>query len=307
MHAGFVVILGGIVMAQTACSAWGAEPPSPVAGDLASRVGQPADIAPSAYLHRADRKPEENPPETEFLFAGALKHEKAGVICGLLWEEPRPVQRVELSWPKDARALPRPEDVVVRWPPHGAGSSWWSRRGGRGCEPHDRDDLDQVRQLLVPAGGAGDRAHPGAGMWILRPRRRQASGSAPHDRSTGGPWASGPAEREAGCHRRRPGTPRMGQQRHALVWRQRGPRAGHDQHIHAGAPQCGDASGADPGRRGRLAQYPSAASADMPSVRSRTIRSLWLSFIAELHVADRVDNCAVNRLKRTCVGFPKRA
>jgi hypothetical protein len=130
MRAGLVAILGGIVMAQTASSAWGAEPPSTVAGDLASRVGQPADIAPSAYLYRADRKPEENPPETEFLFAGALKHEKAGAICGLLWEEPRPVQRVELSWPKDARALPRPEDVVVRWLPHGASSSWWSRRGG---------------------------------------------------------------------------------------------------------------------------------------------------------------------------------
>jgi hypothetical protein len=75
MRAELVVILGGIVMAQTASSAWGAEPPSTVAGDLAARVGQPADIASSAYLYRADRKPEEDPPETEFLFAGALKKE----------------------------------------------------------------------------------------------------------------------------------------------------------------------------------------------------------------------------------------
>src|SRR5262245_35125645 len=32
------------------------------AGEVAV-TGQPADIAPSAYLYRADRQPEENPPE----------------------------------------------------------------------------------------------------------------------------------------------------------------------------------------------------------------------------------------------------
>lgn len=57
-------------------------------GDMDKLVGQPADIAPSAYQYRADRKPEDNPPEVEFLFS-ALTHKKPGVICGLLWEETR--------------------------------------------------------------------------------------------------------------------------------------------------------------------------------------------------------------------------
>ena len=128
MHPKLVVILWGIMVAQTANRACTAELPSAAAGDPAALVGQPADIAPSAYLFRSDRRPEENPPETEFLFAGAVKHEKAGVICGLLWEEPRPIERVELSWPKDAQAVPPPGDLVVRWLPHGNSSSWWSRR-----------------------------------------------------------------------------------------------------------------------------------------------------------------------------------
>ena len=34
------------------------------APELDQLVGQPADIAPSAYLYRADRKPEENSPES---------------------------------------------------------------------------------------------------------------------------------------------------------------------------------------------------------------------------------------------------
>lgn len=95
--------------------------------ELASMAGQPADIAPSAYQCRSDRKPEENPPETDFLFT-AIKHERAGVLCGLLWEEPRPVERVELVWPKGPARPPRPEQLAVRWLPHGDSSGWWSRR-----------------------------------------------------------------------------------------------------------------------------------------------------------------------------------
>ena len=98
--------------------------------DLAKLVGQPADIAPSAYLYRADRRIQANPPETSFLFAGAVGHERDGVICGLLWEEPRPVSRIELTWPPGAKPVPRARDIVVRWVPHGNSSSWWSRRGG---------------------------------------------------------------------------------------------------------------------------------------------------------------------------------
>ncbi len=128
MRAELVVILWGTIILQTAGTAWGGELPAALEKDLERLVGQPADIASSAYLFRSDRKGEENPPETAFLFTDGIKHERAGVICGLLFEEPRPVERVELSWPSDAKAVPRSEDVVVRWLPHGNSSSWWSRR-----------------------------------------------------------------------------------------------------------------------------------------------------------------------------------
>jgi hypothetical protein len=66
--------------------------------DLAALVGQPADIAPSAYAYRADRSPEQNPPESWILLMQyanlplnqpvAVKNPALGqVLCGLLWEE----------------------------------------------------------------------------------------------------------------------------------------------------------------------------------------------------------------------------
>ena len=121
VRAQLILIVWGIVMAHTVDRLNG--------GELAPLVGQPADIAPSAYLYRSDRNPDDNPPETVFLFS-ALKHKRAGALCGLLWEEPRPVSWVELIWPTGAKAVPRPDDVVLRWLPHGNSSSWWSRRGG---------------------------------------------------------------------------------------------------------------------------------------------------------------------------------
>ena len=66
--------------------------------NLEKLAGQPADVAPSAYQYRADRKSEENPPEswiglmkyaslpfdkTVDVNAPALKK----VLCGLMWEE----------------------------------------------------------------------------------------------------------------------------------------------------------------------------------------------------------------------------
>ena len=105
-----------------------------VAVDLEQSLGQPADIAPSAYLFRSDLRPEENPPETALLFTNAIPHAKAGVLAGLLWEEPQPIARVELLWPEDASAVPPPRDLIIRWQPHGPSSSWWSRRPGGGGE-----------------------------------------------------------------------------------------------------------------------------------------------------------------------------
>ena len=105
--------------------------------DLEKLVGQPADIAPSAYQYRADRKPEENPPES---WIGLMKYaglpfDKAvdvnapalkKVLCGLIWEEVRRVRRVALVWNGDAAA-----QAEAR---RGRGNLL--RRGGQGKHPH---------------------------------------------------------------------------------------------------------------------------------------------------------------------------
>ncbi|MHB1035730.1 MAG: hypothetical protein ACYC35_12980 [Pirellulales bacterium] len=94
--------------------------------DLESLAGQPADIAPSAYQYRADRKAEDNPPES---WIGLMKY--AGlpfdkpvdvnapalkkVLCGLLWEEVRPVRRVTLTWKDAARRHPKPDEIALTY------------------------------------------------------------------------------------------------------------------------------------------------------------------------------------------------
>jgi len=96
------------------------------------------DIAPSAYLYRADRKAKENPPESWFAlmrYAGmpfdrpmdvndpAIKQ----VLCALLWEEIRPIQRLELTWNADAGVRPAPEEIVIATLDNrGSASSWWN-------------------------------------------------------------------------------------------------------------------------------------------------------------------------------------
>ena len=94
------------------------------ASGLGPLVGQPADIAPSAYQYRADRKPEDNPPES---WIGLMKYaglpfDKAvdihapalkKVLCGLIWEEVRRVRRVALVWNGAPERRPKPEDVVL--------------------------------------------------------------------------------------------------------------------------------------------------------------------------------------------------
>ncbi len=103
-------------------------------------VGQPADIAPSAYQYRADRKAEENPPES---WIGLMKFANlpfgtevnasdprfAQVLCSLIWEEVRPVRRVTLTWNDPARPRPRPEEVVVTYfdgEAEGNIPTWWN-------------------------------------------------------------------------------------------------------------------------------------------------------------------------------------
>jgi hypothetical protein len=75
--------------------------------DLGKLVGQSADVAPSAYFYRADRAPDQNPTEGWILLMQYANQpfDKAvdvntpavrSVLCGLLWEEVRPVRWVAL-------------------------------------------------------------------------------------------------------------------------------------------------------------------------------------------------------------------
>jgi len=101
-------------------------------------AGHSADIALSAYQFRADRKPEENSPESWL----ALMHH-AGmplnkpvdvnappikrVLCALLWEEIRPIRRVELIWAADAKNLPPVKELTfTTLDNQGTASSWWN-------------------------------------------------------------------------------------------------------------------------------------------------------------------------------------
>ncbi|MEI6915461.1 MAG: hypothetical protein WCL39_10045 [Armatimonadota bacterium] len=108
------------------------------AGDLAQLEGQPVDIAPSAYQYRADLKPEENAPESWIalmhyahlpLNAAVDVHSTAirKALSGLLWEEIRPVTKLELTWETNARRKPAPEELVIATlNSKGSASSWWN-------------------------------------------------------------------------------------------------------------------------------------------------------------------------------------
>jgi hypothetical protein len=139
MREGLGLILCGVVLAQVASMAWAADLPSAAVRDLAPLVGRPVDIAPSAYLYRADRPAEANPPEGWVLlvqYAG-LPYDKPvdvnapavrKVLCGLLWEEVRPVRRVELTWPPGAK--PSPDEVAISYldASDGNAHTWWNPR-----------------------------------------------------------------------------------------------------------------------------------------------------------------------------------
>lgn len=112
--------------------------PEPSGPQLQQRLGQPADIASSAYQYRADRRPEDNAPESWLALmrfanlplnqpvevnAPAIK----SVLCALLWEEIRPLRQVELTWPTAAKARPTPDALVITTLDNqGTASSWWN-------------------------------------------------------------------------------------------------------------------------------------------------------------------------------------
>jgi hypothetical protein len=128
-----------LVVVFLALGARAVEPPR----DPDKLVGQPADIAASAYQYRADRKAEENPPESWLAlmhYSGQPLNKPVNVdapavkqaLCALLWEEIRPVHTVELTWGADALRRPAPEDLVITTlDQQGAASSWWNNLGAK--------------------------------------------------------------------------------------------------------------------------------------------------------------------------------
>jgi len=106
--------------------------------ELENLVGRPADIASSAYHYRADRRSEDNSPESWLAlmrYANMPLNKPAGVsdpaiiqvLCALVWEEIRPVRQVELTWPADAKDRPAPEELTITTLDNqGTASSWWN-------------------------------------------------------------------------------------------------------------------------------------------------------------------------------------
>jgi hypothetical protein len=124
----FTIALGGGLLAK-------AERPNP-----AKLLGQPADIAPSAYQYRADRNPEANPPES---WIGLMKYARLPfdkavavsapawkkVLCGLIWEEVRRVRRVALVWNGAPQRRPKADEIVLTYfDAEAAGKipTWWN-------------------------------------------------------------------------------------------------------------------------------------------------------------------------------------
>ncbi len=123
----------------TACALIAGAPSA--SASLGDSPGQPADIASSAYLYRADRAVAQNPPEawillmqradmsfTQPLDVHAPAVQKA--LCGLLWEEVRHVDRFDLCWPPNAKRKPSPEQLEVACfdGADGAAHTWWNPR-----------------------------------------------------------------------------------------------------------------------------------------------------------------------------------
>jgi len=111
------------------------------ATDLDILMNSPVDIARSAYSFRADRKPEENPPESWILLmqyanlpfdqpVNVEAPEFKPVLCGLLWEEVRPLRLIELSWPAEAKGLPAPSDLALAYfdGTDDTAHTWWNPR-----------------------------------------------------------------------------------------------------------------------------------------------------------------------------------
>jgi hypothetical protein len=106
--------------------------------------GQPAAIAASAYLYRADRAAGQNPPEAWILlmqrgdmpFTQPVDLQAPVVkqaLCGLLWEEVRRVDHLDLCWTPGSARKPSPEELAVAYfdGADDAAHTWWNPRAIR--------------------------------------------------------------------------------------------------------------------------------------------------------------------------------
>lgn len=137
-----------------------AEPEEPA---LTSRLGQSADISGSAYRYRADRPDDANPPESWILlmqYAGLPYDQPVDVkapairraLCGLLWDEVRPVRRIELVWPADAKRQPTPGQITLTYfdgTDHTA-HTWWNPRALKDADPPQVSSDGRTYRYAIP-------------------------------------------------------------------------------------------------------------------------------------------------------------
>jgi len=109
--------------------------------DLDGSPGHAADIAASAYLYRADGAAGQNPPEAWILlmqradmsFIKPMDVHAPAVqqaLCGLLWEEVRHVDHLDLCWALGVARKPSPEELEMAYfdGVDEAAHTWWNPR-----------------------------------------------------------------------------------------------------------------------------------------------------------------------------------
>jgi hypothetical protein len=136
-------------------------------------MGQPANIAPSAYQYRANRTPEENPPESWIClmkYAG-LPFDKAvdpktpalkKVLCGLIWEEVRRVRHVAVAWKGETGRRPKPEEIAVAYfdaEAQGNIPTWWNTTVLREADKPEVSADGRTYTFSIPADTFGLVVH----------------------------------------------------------------------------------------------------------------------------------------------------
>ena len=71
------------------------------------------NLAEKAQVFLRNKPVERLPHEAGKLF-NEFNHDRSAAICGFLWPSPQRIHQILLQWPESA-AMPKPEDVVLRW------------------------------------------------------------------------------------------------------------------------------------------------------------------------------------------------